>query len=756
MRTRLLLATGAAAALAACSDPVGGGGGGGDAATADVPTVNDVVTPTDNGAPTDAPRADAGGDAGRDAGSGPTCNGIAIEDVERLGMRSGATLRYSGNNRMASNSSTRGIQSAGTTAPCNFRTQYQRVFAYTLQGSASLRVTTSNPGTSANFDTTLVIYNGRTCPTSFRTLWCNDDDVTLPTTAMNRFTSRIVTTGFNRGDTVLIGVGGYSVPSGQMSSGEAQGDFELSIEELPLIADGMPCRRDGSMGSCGTASTCVSDAILGEAGTCRANGSVVGARCSMTTCQMGLECDTDNDVCFRRVADGMPCDRFTDGWARCGASSTCTLQGTGNVVGVCRAFGSASGAECGAGGMCQMGLACRTTATTPTCGQPPAMDGACNASDTVCPSGQSCVADDPAVFQGRCRAPGAALGAPCTGACEGGLTCNTMLTTPICVRPAMTGAACSAREPCPTGNTCYLTNLVDRYHGVCFAPGAVGGPCRTTGAACDAGAVCSNTMTPASGRCLREVAIGGACELVGPTRCATGSTCVRNPGSSTAGTCRAEGTVAGAACRAMGARCDAGLTCSSMTGAGICQAATMAACDPRFNTQSCPMGQTCRASSFETGACAAASTMEMEVNNGTNTRQALMGASGTVRGALTRYDTDCFAVEVPAGGRVFARVAAPTGFCYAGTNPQLALDLYDPNGRWLGSNSNSGPMGCPMIDGANSAGAGVFPWAAGLSAGTYTVCVRNPDTTRAAIPDYALDWNVSTASPGDAGVGDGG
>ena len=65
MRTRLLLATGAAAALAACSDPVGGGGGGGDAATADVPTVNDVVTPTDNGAPTDAPRADAGGDAGR-------------------------------------------------------------------------------------------------------------------------------------------------------------------------------------------------------------------------------------------------------------------------------------------------------------------------------------------------------------------------------------------------------------------------------------------------------------------------------------------------------------------------------------------------------------------------------------------------------------------------------------------------------------------------------------------------------------------
>ncbi len=57
-------------------------------------------------------------------------------------MRSGATLRYSDNNRSASNSTTRGIQSGTTTAPCNFRTQFQRVFIYTLRGNSSLRVST--------------------------------------------------------------------------------------------------------------------------------------------------------------------------------------------------------------------------------------------------------------------------------------------------------------------------------------------------------------------------------------------------------------------------------------------------------------------------------------------------------------------------------------------------------------------------------------------------------------------------------------
>lgn len=738
MRTRLLMAC-AVGALAACSSPTGGGG------DPDAGGAVDVPVSTDTPVATDTPAADVRAtDAGRDAGSGPTCNGVPIENVEQLGMRSGAVLRYRGDNRAASNSTSRGIQSGSTAPPCDFRTQFQRVFTYTFRDNASLRVSTSNPGTSADFDTTLVLYNGLNCPTSFRALYCNDDDATAAMST-NRFTSRIVTAAFNRGDTVLIGLGGYATPAGQMSSGEPQGDFELSIEEVPLIADNAACSRDASTGSCGVNSTCVASTILADMGTCRPNGTAPGARCSMTTCGMGLECDTDRDICFRRVADGMACDRFVDGWARCGISSNCVAQGTGNVVGTCRAFGSVNNTECASGSMCAMGLACRTTAMTPTCGLPAPMDGSCNVTDTVCPMGQSCVTSDPAYFTGTCRAPGSALGAPCTGTCPMGLTCNTMATTPTCIRTVATGERCSAREPCPTGNTCYLTNLVDRYHGTCFAPGVVGGPCRGTGAACDGGAVCSNATTPASGRCLREVAMGGACELVGPTRCATGTNCVRNAGSTTMGTCREAGTVAGAACRAMGTRCDGMLVCSSMTGAGICQEPSTAACDPRYNTRVCPMDQTCRASTFEVGACAAVTGTEMEPNNGTDAPQSMTGASGTVRGALSRFDTDCYSVDVPANGRVFARVAAPSGFCYGGTTSLLAVDLYSPEGRWLGSNTNSGPSGCPMIDGSNSAGAGVFPWAAGLAAGRHTLCVRNPSSTRTAVGDYVLDWNVTTA-----------
>ena len=135
----------------------------------------------------------------------------------------------------------------------------------------------------------------------------------------------------------------------------------------------------------------------------------------------------------------------------------------------------------------------------------------------------------------------------------------------------------------------------------------------------------------------------------------------------------------------------------------------------------------------------------MEPNNGTDAPQSMTGASGTERGALSRFDTDCYSVDVPAGGRVFARVAAPSGFCYGGTTSVLAVDLYSPEGRWLGSNTNSGPSGCPMIDGSNSAASGVFPWAAGLAAGRHTLCVRNPATTRTAVGDYVLDWNVTTA-----------
>ena len=101
-----------------------------------------------------------------------------------------------------------------------------------------------------------------------------------------------------------------------------------------------------------------------------------------------------------------------------------------------------------------------------------------------------------------------------------------------------------------------------------------------------------------------------------------------------------------------------------------------------------------------------------------------------IRGALARYDVDCVAVDVPAGGALFALATAPNGAC----TDNLALDAYDPRGNALGSDADSGPFGCPRIDGRDPA---LFTWARGLPAGRYTVCVRE-NSDRRAVPAYLL------------------
>ncbi|MEZ4408565.1 MAG: hypothetical protein R3A52_19130 [Polyangiales bacterium] len=180
-----------------------------------------------------------------------------------------------------------------------------------------------------------------------------------------------------------------------------------------------------------------------------------------------------------------------------------------------------------------------------------------------------------------------------------------------------------------------------------------------------------------------------------------------------------------------------------MTAAGICQAeAAMGACDPRTVRARCPDGQSCRAATAETGTCAAPA-METEPNDLIAMATAITGGAGSVRGALSVYDTDCYTVEVPSGGRVFARAAAPSGLCYTGS--VLAIDLYDPSGRLLGSNTSSGAFGCPMIDGPDTRTPPIFTWARDLPAGRYALCVRNPQSGRAAVGDYVLDVNATPA-----------
>lgn len=703
---------------------------------------------TDAGTPTDQPA----GDVPRDSGSGPTCNSVVFEDLATLGMRMGTVTRYTGNNNMARMSSTAGLQvPAAFRTQCDFATTYQRVFRYTMQGTATLRVSTSNPGTTAGFDTTLQVLARNICTYQAGLVYaCNDDDPTLPTTAANRLTSRLNTGVIMAGQTVTIAVGGFHNAMGTGMT-EPQGTFELTVEEVPPIADGMACARDLSMGSCGTTSSCVGTDLLGTTGTCRPNGSAAGTPCRSgsggTPCDMGLACDTMGGFCYRVAEDNQPCERFADAWNRCGVSSTCVNLQPGGIRGTCRANGSAAGTACNAMSACTgEGLSCLTTDTGSICLYSAMADGPCNTYDSRCPTGQSCVANAPGTRAGTCRPSGTVAGSACVNRmCSGmGLTCNTTNDVNICVGNVMTGAACSFTSPCPMGNVCYLQRPENRDTGVCFAPGLEGGPCRLTGAACDSGLSCTQAMPTMenTGRCVRRVATGMPCSLFGTIACMEGAACIRETSTGLMGVCRAAGTAAGTACRETGARCDMGLTCTTMMGAGVCYRESTTACDPRYLTTRCPMGQSCRATNLDTGTCAMVAAREMEPNDSIAQGNALMGTSGSIQGGLTRFDLDCFAVEVPANGRLFARANTAAGGC---PTQGWSLDLFSPQGRLLGTNSTSGALNCPMIDGTDTGMPPLFSWARDLPAGRYNLCIRTPATDRAATADYVIDYRVATA-----------
>ncbi len=723
----------------------------------------DPQTSADAGMTTDTPAGDipAGdtptgdrptGDVPRDGGAGPLCNNVPFEDLAMLGMREGALTRYTGNNNMARMSSTAGLQvPSAFQGLCNFSTTYQRVFRYTMQGTATLRVSTSNPGTTAGFDTTLQVLARNICTYQAGLVYaCNDDDPTLPTTAPSRVSSRLNTGVIMAGQSVIIAVGGFhSTMSGGMT--EPQGTFELTVEEVPPLADGAACMRDLSTGSCGPSSTCVSGDLLATSGTCRPNGSSPGTPCRSgaggTPCDMGLTCDTGRGFCYRVAADDQPCERFADAWNRCGVSSTCVNLQPGGLRGVCRAHGTAAGTACNAMSACPgTGLTCRTTDTGSICLFAAQADGPCNTWDSICPMGQSCVANAPGLRAGTCRPSGTVAGSACVNVmCSGmGLTCNTTNDVNICVGAVMTGQACSFANPCPMGNTCYLQRPENRDTGVCFAPGLEGGPCRLTGAACDSGLSCTQMMPTMenTGRCVRRVAVGMPCSLFGVMTCMEGATCIRNGSTGLMGTCRAAGTAAGTACRETGTRCDMGLTCTTMTGPGVCYRETTTACDPRYLTARCPMGQSCRATSLDTGTCAMLPGRETEPNDAIATATPLMGMAGSIQGGLTRFDLDCYSLEIPANGRLFARANTPAGGC---ATSGWSVDLFSPAGRLLGTNSTSGALACPMIDGNDSGMPALFPWARDLPAGRYNLCIRSPATDRAATPDYVLDWSVTAA-----------
>jgi hypothetical protein len=134
-------------------------------------------------------------------------------------------------------------------------------------------------------------------------------------------------------------------------------------------------------------------------------------------------------------------------------------------------------------------------------------------------------------------------------------------------------------------------------------------------------------------------------------------------------------------------------------------------CDPRFASIRCTGGTTCRATSLDIGTCETP-TRETEPNDTMVAAPAQTPL--VVTGSLTRFDVDCVAVAVAQSGAVFAQAVSANGAC----NNNFVLDLYDARGVWIGSDSDSGPFGCPRID------SGANPWAASLAAGNYLVCLR--------------------------------
>ncbi|TAK26631.1 MAG: hypothetical protein EPO40_20005 [Myxococcaceae bacterium] len=669
------------------------------------------------------------------------CNDVEIEDLVELGTLDGEVTRLTGDNRGLRNSNTLGLQPpAAFNSQCGFRTTYQRVFRYVMRRAGSLRVSTANPGTAATLDTTLSVLAMRACVANPRDFFCNNDDPTATAASRNRFASRVATAALPAGAVVHIAVGGLASTTA-LPGRVVQGAFELTVEEVAPIAEGARCDRRQLSGACAPGLTCVGPTPGAVEGSCRRAGTAPGTPCASDACEAGLSCDTSTNLCFRAQPPGMPCEAGASAWNRCSPDASCVTQP--GAVGVCRARGTVANAACAPGDRCTgEGLTCDGPAGA--CRVTVARGGECNLADSACPSGQACHFAHGAQSVGRCTdaatVPGmaCAAGNACTGA---GLTCNTGVTPARCNGAAAApGEVCTAFVPCVTGNVCFLTDPTDRTRGRCFTDGLEAGRCRATGAACNAGLVCTNAATPASGRCVRVATVAEPCELFSSgVICATGTTCARDGASPTAGRCRADGSAPGAACRAAAPRCDGELRCSAASGAGVCQGAgESGACDPRTLSLGCASGQVCHATGFNTGRCATP-TAEVEPNDRVSLAQSLPGASSSVRGSLSSGDLDCVSVEATAGARLVARVAGANGLC---PSTSLVLDLFDPDGRLLTTANANGPFACPLIDGT-LADSPAFSVARDLRAGRYTVCERSASNSD--VGETVLDVEVVPA-----------
>jgi hypothetical protein len=671
-----------------------------------------------------------GAEAGDDSSTWhPACDSI-IELSGRSTTDGAVAIRYEGDNFDAPERVTDALQPPP--GRCDFRAIRQRLFRYRLSSDAALRVSTNNPGSDASFDSAIFIALAP-CAATPRVLACNDDDP-FASRPPHVTLSTATTGGLRAGTEVLISVSGFypapGAPQGPNPAGET-GAFVLTVAEVPSRPVGESCDANARLNVCVSGSSCLVD----EAGraTCVRDGSAPAARCAEgQQCDEPLRCDVRRNTCFQTSdAEGAICD-LGESARRCGAGLSCVAALRGQRRGRCARDGT-QGAACAAddGGAqrCDPGLRCSNA----VCRRAIEVGASCNALTDACPTGTSCVPFAAGGGVGSCVVDGTAHLSRCRDShdeCDAPLFCIVDSARERTCRTVgrASGERCDNRGVCSFDWPCIVDDPSRPAEGVCRLPGETGAECAND-MACTGGRRCVGRTTSALGRCLSLLAPGAACDVEGRLNaCAAGTSCVREGSSGATGACVSNGSAAGAACRSSDPACDATLSCATDLGRRCVRTATIGeACDPRFNTVRCAGGAVCAATSFEAGSCATPTT-ESEPNDGlTVTARA---TPLVVRGAIHRFDVDCFGVEVPAGGGLFAQAVNPNGQC----THNLALDLYGPDGAWLGSDTDAGPSSCPRIDGL------VYPWARALSQGLHRVCVREVNNNL--VDAYALSIHI--------------
>ncbi len=683
----------------------------------------------------DAPRPtlDGATDATLDA---QACVGPALEDLATLGARTADGVVYTDNNLAAPQGLGNSVQPSPA---CNFQIVYERLFQYTMQTTAALRVSTNNADTDRGFDSVLFL-TPAPCMTPLESLGCNDDD---PSAAPGAHVgaSTVVSPVLAAGTTVIIGVGGfYPMPeSGQgYDPGGALGQFQLTVREVQPLAPLAECDASGRTSVCPRGTTCVLDGVQSGRSTCLPDGAMPGAACHTGTCDAPLACDVNANRCFAVVASGGVCDRLGFAIARCADGTSCIPTVRGTRTGTCRTAGTAPLAACAAENTCDPGLACRVSAGGNVCLRAVAAGAPCSTFDTLCAEGFSCVPRSPGGVQGVCTPNGTLAGSACRAGvpeCDGALFCISSWVDRTCRTVGRApGDPCGPNGVCSYDWQCVASDPTIPYEGTCAVAGSLGAGCQTVGGTqCTAGLVCTNVMAPAQGRCVTPVTPGGACDLAARvTRCTTGTSCVRATGGGNMGVCVAIGTAAGSLCRPSAPRCDGALTCSAGP-TPVCQrASTDGSCSPRDNAVACATGRVCAATGLDVGACRTPID-ETEPNDSVPGGVAVP-VPAAVSASLLTYDLDCFDVMVPAAGRLFAQLSTFEGQCSA----SLVLDVYGPDGL-LGSDSGSGPFGCPRVDGRDLTAP---DWARALPGGRHTVCVRQ-GSDRRAVQGYVLSLDAS-------------